>query len=144
MFETAMFFDLMEKLCDRAHENSRNKGFWDGLENQSVPVKLCLMHSEISEWLEAYRKDPTAPTDKRMPIPGTDGVSDQDYQLLGIIDGSHPDGHRPLTKEEEEAADVLIRLADLCKFRNIDLGRVTLAKMAYNRTRPHMHGGRKC
>jgi hypothetical protein len=143
MFETAMFFEAMEKMQRRAHTNSRDKGFWDGPENNSIPTKLCLIHSEVSEWLEAYRKDPTAPTDKRVPKPGTDGVSDQDSQRVGIIDGRHPDGHRPITVEEEEAADVFIRLLDLCEFRGIDLARVTLAKMQYNATRPHKHGGKK-
>lgn len=140
MFETAMFFDAMEKLQKRAHANSRDKGFWDGPENDNVPTKLALIHSEVSEWLEAFRKDPKAPTDKRVPIPGTDGVSDSDSRVLSILEGGKV---RPMTCEEEEAADVLVRLMDLCERRGVDLARVTLAKMAYNETRPAMHGGKR-
>lgn len=139
MFETAMFYDLMEKIQKRAHKCSRAHGFWDGPENNNIPTKLCLIHSEVSEWLEAFRKDPKAPCDKRVPIPGTDGVSDQDSKILSIIDSG---GARPITKEEEEAADIFIRLLDLCEARGIDLARVTLAKMSYNEGRPHMHGKR--
>jgi len=134
MFETAMFLDAMEKLCKKAHQNSKDKGFWDGVENKSVPTKLALIHSEVSEWLEAYRVG-IKPTTKTYPSP-VDGTP----IVLGMIDSGVV---RPLTNEEEEAADILLRLADLCEARNIDLGRVTLAKMQYNASRPHMHGGKK-
>ena len=53
-------------------------------------------------------------------------------------------GIRPLTNEEEELADICIRIADYCGYRNIDLGAAILAKMDYNATRPHMHGGKLC
>ncbi len=135
-----MFLDGMEKLCDRAHANSVAKGFWEGEENQNIPSKLCLIHSEVSEWLEAHRVDPTAPCGKIMPEQKINDSYTIPQQPLGIIDSG---GSRPMTKEEEEAADILIRLADLCKFRSIDLGRVTLAKMRYNELRPHKHGGKR-
>jgi NTP pyrophosphatase (non-canonical NTP hydrolase) len=135
MFETAMLFDLMEQLQKKAHRNSRDKGFWTGPENENVPTKLCLIHSEVSEWLEAWRKDPEAPCTKVVPHPITG-----DPQPVSVLDGGES---RPITKEEEEAADVFIRLLDLCEYRGIDLARVALAKMAYNETRPQMHGGRR-
>lgn len=54
-----------------------------------------------------------------------------------------PIGTRRITAIEEEVADVFIRLMDLCGKLNIDVGRVVLAKMQYNKGRAHMHG-RKC
>lgn len=151
MFETAMFLELMEKLCKKAYDNSKAKGFWDEGSTTmtadgcmgpqevkiktkpiNIPEKLCLIHSEVSEWLEAYRKG--------------DPICEKN---ISIIDPQHrtkddPIGHRRITVQEEEAADILIRLCDLCHHLGIDLGRVTLAKMAYNESRPHMHGGKKC
>ena len=124
--EKAMFLDLMEKMVERCHQNSKNKGFWSGPENDNIPTKLSLIHSEVSEWLEAYRKG-NPPCDKE----------------ITVIDPKHPDGVRRITAEEEEAADVFIRLADLCGRQGIDLARVVLAKMSYNSTRPHMHGGKR-
>jgi len=35
------------------HQNALDKGFWE--EGFNLPEKLCLIHSEVSEALEAYR-----------------------------------------------------------------------------------------
>ena len=124
MFETAMFLDLMDKLVNKCHQNSKDKGFWSGPENDNTPTKIALMHSELSEMLEAHRK----------------GNPQCDKDCVIVEDGET----RRLTSMEEEAADVLIRLCDFCGRYGIDLGRVTLAKMEYNSKRPHMHGGKAC
>lgn len=72
--------------------------------------QIALMHSELSEMLEGVRK-PKA------------------------------DDHCPdFTSEEIEAADVLIRLFDYCLGHHLRLGAATLAKMAFNETRPMKHG----
>lgn len=143
MFETAMFLDAMEKLQERAHNNSRAKGFWTGPENDNIPTKLCLIHSEVSEWLEAFRKNPNDPCGKMEEYQPrkVDNFGNPVMMPLSIIASG---GVRAVTKEEEEAADVFIRLLDLCQARGIDLARVTLAKMRYNESRPMMHGGKRC
>lgn len=119
MFETAMLLESLEKLRDAAHKNSRAKGFWDG-ENDNIPTKICLIHSELIEMLEAFR-DGNPPCSKD----------------IGFADV------RRISAMEEEAADVFIRLLDLCGRLDIDLGRVTLAKMEYNAGREKMHGGKR-
>lgn len=134
MFETAMLFDLMEQLQKKAHKNSRDKGFWTGPDNENVPTKLCLMHSEISEWLEAFRKG-NPPCEKTYPR-----EADGELAEIQIMEGGE---WRTITSEEEEAADLFIRLLDLCEYSKIDLARVTLSKMGYNSQRPHKHGGKK-
>lgn len=148
MFETAMFLELMEKVRDLCHQNSKDKGFWDeGVrwlrsENKDPePIvvkpwnfgeKVALIHSELSEMFEAWRCNKTE--------------SDKDICVIDPLRRTEADpiGTRRITAVEEEMADTFIRLLDLCGKLDIDVGRVILAKMEYNKGRPHMHGGRKC
>ena len=77
----------------------------------------ALFHSEISEWFEAARKD--NPSSKK------------------ILD---------FTSEEEEIADLLVRLFDFLGSSYCDYNNVVpalLAKMTYNLSRPYRHGGKK-
>ena len=41
---------------------------------------------------------------------------------------------------EEEMADIVIRVMDLCAFKNIDLEAHVKAKMRYNSLREYKHG----
>lgn len=41
-------------LAKEIHENAKKHGWWDS--QRPVPEVLCLIHSEVSEALEAYRK----------------------------------------------------------------------------------------
>ena len=45
---------------------------------------------------------------------------------------------------EEELADVFIRLVDFADEQKFDLAGAILRKMAFNATRPFMHGGKTC
>jgi NTP pyrophosphatase (non-canonical NTP hydrolase) len=46
-------------------------------------------------------------------------------------------------KQIEELADVIIRIADFCGQRNWDLTSILEMKLAYNKTRPFRHGGKR-
>lgn len=46
------------------------------------------------------------------------------------------------SKEEEEFADAIIRILDLAGAKGYRLGPAILAKHEFNKTRPHMHGGK--
>jgi len=43
----------------------------------------------------------------------------------------------------EELADVVIRIADYCGWKCIDLEKAITEKMAKNKTRPYMHGNKR-
>lgn len=86
------------------------KGFYD-VDNRNQGELIALMHSELSEALEAIRIG-NPPCEK---IP-------------------------EISSLEEEMADILIRVLDYCAFANIRIGFATAKKMEYNETRPHKHG----
>jgi len=41
---------------------------------------------------------------------------------------------------EDELADTIIRVLDICAFRGIDIEKHVLAKLRYNEQRPYKHG----
>lgn len=90
---------------------------------------MALLHSEVSEALEAYR------------VWGTEDMTGATCQTTP--DGTH--FHDLDCKPEgvgSEFADVLIRLLDDCDRFGIDLQAEYERKMAYNNQRPWRHGGK--
>jgi len=123
MYIEATFYELVEIFTKVCHENSKAKGFWDGSENANIPTKIALLHSELSEMLEAFRNG-NPPCDKP----------------LSVIDHGEV---RKMTSIEEEVADVFIRLCDLCGRLDINIARVAVEKHRYNMSREYMHGGKR-
>lgn len=105
----------IKDLQEEAHKIACEKG-WH-IQPRSVGDLIALCHSELSEALEFYRK----------------------YGCVINIDGttSKPEGFGV------ELADVIIRVADMAELYGLDLEEAINIKMAYNRTRPYRHGGKK-
>ena len=105
-------------LCQQCHEAAWQSGWWTDLKTgrdlrseagdeprRNVPEMLCLIHSEISEAMEGYRKQ----------------MADEKLQ------------HRPAL--EVELADALIRIFDMGRGLGMDLPGAMAEKLAYNARR---------
>jgi len=132
----------LQQMQDEVTAWCERKG-WKG--EGSAPVTfgdtMALLHSEVSEALEAYRDwglaDATGPDVHPGPCvrcaqSGVGACDDAPHPLMP----AKPEGIG------SEFADVLIRLLDDCDRWGVDLAFEYERKMAYNEKRPYQHGGR--
>lgn len=111
---------------------------WRKPEDHNCPDRLgrtfgdecALLHSEISEALEAWR-------DHKLEDATVHSRAEEEMCPLNMTCTVHkPEG------VASEMADLLIRLLDNCAHHKIDLFAEYRRKMNYNYTRSHRHGGR--
>lgn len=118
----------IRELVTKAHMLARQKGWYEG-PPRNIGELLALVHSEVSEALEAYR------TDYREDIP-SDGTARRWF------DGPPTVSAKPIGFASE-LADIVIRVADLAGYLGIDLEAEIERKHAFNLTRSHRHGGKR-
>lgn len=108
----ACFAQHTRALAAHIHATAISKGWWQ--EDRNDGELIALMHSELSEALEAYR----AGNPQSEKIPGYSHV-------------------------EEEYADAVIRILDASAARGYDVAGAIVAKVAYNEGRAYKHGGKR-
>ena len=106
---------MISKLVQEAYQNAVQHG-WHS-EDRSFGDIIALMHSELSEALEDYRKK-------------------REFTEI-YYENDKPCGI------PTELADVVIRVFDACGKYGIDLENAIKIKMEYNESRPFKHGGKK-
>jgi len=92
---------------------------------------IALIHSELSEALEALRH------------------GDPPDEHLNKANAQHPTSNAQRRMKEQfrsaetEMADAIIRIMDMGVARGWRIAEALVAKMAFNETRPHRHGGKR-
>lgn len=104
----------LAELQKQVHKTAVEKGWWE--EDRDFGMVLALIHSEVSEALEAWRENQPA---------------------LWFGKGGKPEGWGV------ELADTVIRILDVCEVEGLDLQALIEQKMEYNKTRPYRHGGKR-
>jgi NTP pyrophosphatase (non-canonical NTP hydrolase) len=100
----------LHQLQKDVHQTAISKG-WEA--DPSYAEAICLMHSELSEAIEAVRI------------------------------GNPPDDKIPqFSSVEAELADVIIRILNLAEGKGLRVIEAMYAKAEYNKTRPAKHGGK--
>ena len=126
-------------LIKLAHEKAKNGGWWDAERN--VPELLMLIVSELSEGLEALRKDHYADKSVVTDLYNDLVVNSHDEEfILNEADWKASFEKSVKNSFEDEMADVAIRLFDLCGGLNVDLEKHIDLKMKYNSMRGYKHG----
>ncbi len=130
----------MRDIAYCCHRTSKSKGWWEEQEGgramtaTEIAMKLCLIHSEVSEALEEVRGGGNI-TETRFSIGRLAG------DALPVRPGAEEAGDKP-EGFASELADIVIRVFDLAGGLGIDIAEVIRLKMAFNETRPHKHGGK--
>ncbi len=107
-----MFATAWRRLASIVYETAVEKGWYE--DRIDTPGAIALMHSELSEALEARRRG-NPPDDK---VPEFDGMS-------------------------AEFADCVIRIMDEGEYGGLRIPEAVVAKMRFNRGRPRKHGGKE-
>lgn len=122
--------ETLNELAKKIHENAKNKGFHEGKKN--LGEMLCLVHSEVSEALEADRKNNYFLNSiwdiKQINNTPSDEFFKSDYK--SFVKDSF----------EAELADIIIRVLDICAMLNIDIDSFVKANMRNNTLREIKHG----
>lgn len=126
----------LNKLSKQIYEGNKLRGFDVAKEN--IGQSLMLVVSELAEALEADRKGKYANLEVFENYMAEDDINEGDLDLY------FKQSFQETIKDtfEDEIADSIIRLFDLCGGLGIDIEKHIELKLRYNSTRAYKHGKR--
>lgn len=126
---------MLNELRDEIYANAKAHGFYDEPDDKNIMQKLMLTVTELGEAAESLRCDKFAQM-KNFLYNRTKSMSPHDERLqfeIYIKDSF-----------EDEIADTIIRLLDLCGYMEINIDTFIRLKMDYNKDRDYRHGKGVC
>lgn len=127
------FIDSFRSLAEDVYETAREKGWWNDR------LALIAAAEQISSELGRYA---------RLVVEGNSlmlKTSELAEALEALRHGNPPDDKIPeFSGVEAELADTVIRIMDTAHAGGYRVAEAIVAKMAMNKTRAHMHGGKLC
>ncbi len=110
------------------NNDNRAKGFWD--KERNLGEMLMLVVTELAEGMECARKNNFC-----REVVNTEHFAKMDEETF-------KSDFKESVKDtfEDEIADTMIRLFDLCGGLGIDIQSHIELKLTYNKTRPKLHG----
>jgi hypothetical protein len=131
-------------LADNIGRHMEKQGFWDDEDELIATIKFACANMAVAEERQAV-EDKLIHTARRWK-------NGEKYSLIiteiaeaveADRKGDVPSDHLPgFTMFEEEMADVIVRVLDLCRRRKARIGEALAAKLEYNGSRPFRHGKR--
>jgi len=123
-------------LIELSHATAKEKGFWDSGE-RNISELLLLVITEIAEGTEALRKEHKSNPDI---VASLYNAYVEDPHPMDAETFKHEFENHVKNSFEDEIADTVIRLFDLCGGLGIDLETHILLKINYNKLRGYKHG----
>jgi NTP pyrophosphatase (non-canonical NTP hydrolase) len=115
------------------HQGNVKRGFYD--DPKEIGTVLMLIVTELAEAMESYRANNRLGAGKLESIQWNSNLN-EDFTEEDI------NQFKLVVKDtfEDEIADTIIRLFDLCGWLDIDIHKHIILKLKYNSTRPYKHG----
>jgi hypothetical protein len=133
---------LLNQFAKEVYENAVAHGWYDP--EPQFPACIALMHSELSEALEEFRRyKPAVYFDCKIDETDEDCICDPDEPGCGLKNYQECE-HRAEKPEgvAVELCDAIIRILDTLAFMGVDVEKILETKHEYNKRRDYRHGGK--
>lgn len=116
-------------LASAAHKINVKNGFYE--EPRELGTRIALIHSEVSEMLQA---------DRKLRYCAHPQVAKEILEIEDDETFKRAYESQIKDKFEQEAAGTIIRVLDVAAYLKIDIHHYVLAELRYNSLRGHKHG----